>query len=244
MTGPLFKNPDGSSPAPLPANERERLEVLRGYGVLDTLPETAFDDITFLASYVCQTPVALITLVDRDRQWFKSRIGVEAEETHRDLAFCAHAILQPDELLEVEDTRQDERFNTHPFVTGDASVRFYGGVPLVTPEGAAIGTICTLDRVPRKLTDEQKRALRALGREVVTQLELRRTINQLRAALAALKVPTREGGVDATSSLREADDATQRARSLMAQATAGEDLEGRIRSLLGRMESLQKKSSR
>src|SRR5215469_13142095 len=165
-----------------PANENQRLETLRGYEILDTEPEAAFDDLTLLASYACQTPVALISLIDAERQWFKSKIGVSASETSRDIAFCASAILQPDVFI-VPDTSQDERFSGNPLVISDPKIRFYAGATLST-NGHALGTLCVLDRVPRELSHEQLEALRALSRQVLAQLELRRNLKRLERALA------------------------------------------------------------
>ena len=157
--------------APVPEHETERLAALRGLDILDTPPELAFDELSALAAFVCQTPIALISLVDEDRQWFKSRVGGTAGETPREVAFCAHAILQPD-LLVVPDARADERFATNPLVTSPPGIRFYAGAPLVTAEGHALGTLCVLDHKPRDLSAEQIRALRALSHQVMAQLRL------------------------------------------------------------------------
>jgi anti-sigma regulatory factor (Ser/Thr protein kinase) len=165
-------------------DETARLAALREYRILDTEPERAFDDLALLASQICQTPIALITLVDADRQWFKARTGLAVTQTPRAVSFCAHAIQQRD-LFIVPDTRNDERFRDNPFVTGGPFVRFYAGAPLVTPEGHALGTICVVDSVPRTLTADQREALEALRRQVLAQLELRRNLHELRLALAA-----------------------------------------------------------
>src|ERR1017187_356001 len=159
--------------APLPQNETKRLNVLWQYEVLDTVPEEVFDDLTELAAQICEAPMALISLVDEKRQWFKSKVGVSLSETSRDLSFCAYAINQPD-LFIVPDATQDERFASNPLVTSDPKIRFYAGAPLITPDGHALGTLCVIDKVPRELRPEQKQALRILARHVVTQLELRR----------------------------------------------------------------------
>ena len=148
-----------------------RLETLRDYQILDTPPEPALDDLTKLAAQICQSPSAMISLVDEHRQWFKSRVGFPVEETARDISFCTHALNQ--EVFEVPDARSDSRFADNPMVLGELGVRFYAGVPLIAPNGAAVGTLCVVDQVPRALAEEQKQALQALSRQVIAQLELR-----------------------------------------------------------------------
>jgi PAS domain S-box-containing protein len=165
--------------AALPANESERLQALRGYEILDTAPAEEFDDIVLLASRICGTPIAMISLVDENRQWFKSKIGTEVIETSRDIAFCAHGILQADVFV-VEDATQDERFADNPLVTGESGVRFYAGARLLAKGGEALGMLCVNDRIPREITEEQKQSLQALSRQVVAQLELRRNVRDLR----------------------------------------------------------------
>lgn len=177
-------------PAPLPPDEEQRLAALRSYEVLDTLPESDFDELTGLASELCDTPISLVSLIDENRQWFKSRTGLDASETPREVAFCAHAIRQPGELLVVEDAHEDDRFHDNPIVRGAPFVRFYAGFPLVDPEGHALGTLCVIDHEPRKLEPHQLNALRVLGRQVMTQLELRRRFTELARAKQAAEAAT------------------------------------------------------
>lgn len=161
--------------ADLPSNEAGRLKALRDYRILDTLPEASYDDITLLASEICGTPMAAVSLIDRSRQWFKAKVGLTIPETPRDHAFCAHAILQPGVTV-VNNVTADARFADNPLVTGEPRIRFYAGAPLITPAGEALGTLCVIDQVQRTLTDPQINALRALSRQVMAQLELRRHV--------------------------------------------------------------------
>ena len=168
------------------ANEAARLKALHAYHILDTDPEQAFDDLTLLASQVCGTPIALITLVDEKRQWFKSRVGIDVTQTERSISFCAHAIEQPG-LFVVPDTLSDRRFRENPLVVNDPHIRFYAGAPLLTRDGDPLGTICVVDSMPRTLTEEQRAALNALRRQAEAQLELRRKLDELRVAIDGLE---------------------------------------------------------
>lgn len=167
--------------APVPTKEAKRLKVLWQYDILDTVPEEVFDDLTELAARICEAPIALISLVDEDRQWFKSKVGVTLTETSRDISFCAHAVKQQD-LFIIPDASKDPRFAANPLVISEPKIRFYAGAPLIAPDGYALGTLCVIDKVPRELRIEQKQALRVLARHVMTQLELRRHARELNAA--------------------------------------------------------------
>lgn len=159
--------------------EQRRQALLLELDVLDTLPEAAYDDVVSIAAAICGAPIALISLLDPERQWFKARVGLEAPETPRSIAFCHHAVNEPNDLMVVRDTLNDSRFAGNPLVLGEPGIRFYAGAPLMFEEGTAIGTLCVIDRVPRDLTDVQRAALTALSRQVVALLQLRRRNTEL-----------------------------------------------------------------
>jgi len=183
--------------APIPPGEEARLDALREYRILDTEPEVQFDEITGLASFVCEVPISLISLVDTDRQWFKACVGLDIPATSREVGFCPHAILQDDVFI-VEDAALDERFHDNPLVTGPPHIRFYAGVPLITPDGQHIGTLCVIDRQPRRLTSDQIEALRRLSRQVIPLLEFRRTMEKAEAALRDTASISRPAGAQET----------------------------------------------
>jgi two-component system cell cycle sensor histidine kinase/response regulator CckA len=164
--------------SPSPGSEPERLEVLRQYKILDTVPEQPFDDLTTLAALLCATPIALISLLDGERQWLKSKLGLEVDQIPREVSLCAHALKQPD-LFIVRDTQRDDRFRTNPLVTGNPGLRFYAAAPLVTTAGYALGALEVLDRVPRDLSRQQQEALRTLSHQVMAQLDHRMAQRQL-----------------------------------------------------------------
>ena len=170
-------------PAPLPKNENDRLSSLKELEILDTAIEESYDEITKLASEICETPIALVSLLDETRQWFKSHHGLDAESTPRELAFCGHAILEED-IFEIQDSREDDRFHDNPLVTGAPNVIFYAGTQLKTPDNLNLGTLCVIDNQPRELNDFQKRALKTLGNQVSSLFELRRNLNRLSKAKA------------------------------------------------------------
>jgi diguanylate cyclase (GGDEF)-like protein len=187
-------------PAPIPVTETERLAALRSYDVLDTACEHAFDNIAQLAAQLTGTPMSLVSLIDAERAFFKARHGLDAVEAPRDHAFCAYAILNPTEAMVVPDTRLDSRFADNPFVTGAPDIRFYAGIPLVNPEGAALGTLCVLDHRPREMDQAQRQNLARLAETAMTTLELRRAMARVRrlALVDALTgLPNRPALMDA-----------------------------------------------
>ena len=175
-----------------PYNEAERLKALRSYGILDTLSEKEYDQLTVIASQICGCKMSLISLVDENRQWFKSRVGLDVAETERRLAFCAHAIIDPTHTLVVPDARLDPRFHDNPLVTGDPHLAFYAGVPLVDPDGMAMGTLCVLDDEPKKLSESQLTALAALGNQVMALFELRKSKLEMENMLKQLEEKNKE----------------------------------------------------
>lgn len=173
--------------SPLPENEASRLRNLKLYRILDTAAEQAFDDLTRLAATICDTPIALISVIDEDRLWFKASFGLNATQAPRDMAFCAHTIMQEDVFV-VEDAKADSRFAENPLVVAGPLVRFYAGVPLAVTKGIALGTVCVIDRKPRTLTSQQIDALTLVRGAVVAQLELRRSLEDLRSVERLLPI--------------------------------------------------------
>ena len=173
--------------ARIPSNETQRLAALREYHILDTAPEAAYDDITTLAAHICDVPISMISLVDESRQWFKSKTGLRQNQTDRDVAFCAHAILKPEPLV-IRDATKDRRFTDNVLVTRLPRIRFYAGFPLVAPRGLMLGTLCAIDRKPRQLTAQQFQTMQALSRQVMALLESRRVSAHLAEALEHVKV--------------------------------------------------------
>jgi GAF domain-containing protein len=168
--------------APAPMTDQARVTALQKYAILDSEPEQAFDDLTLLTAYVCKTPIALISLVDEDRQWFKSKVGISLSETPREIAFC-HTAIQQSGVMVVPDTLRDERFRNNPLVVSEPKIRFYAGAPLITEEGYALGTLCVVDKAPRDFGIDQREVLQALSRLVLAQLEFRRNLILLKEAL-------------------------------------------------------------
>ena len=171
--------------APPCIDEQQRLDELRSYDILDTPAEVGFDDITQLIAAQLDVPIALISLIDQDRQWFKSKIGLEVAQTSRDVAFCAHA-LHHDDILVVEDTHADPDFADNPLVTGEPFIRFYAGMPLITPKGHRLGTLCVIDHQVRQLSSLEAKTLRVLAKQVMQQIESKRQLRELQTATQRL----------------------------------------------------------
>ncbi|CCH53960.1 hypothetical protein BN8_03096 [Fibrisoma limi BUZ 3] len=198
----------------IPANEMARRQAVSEYDLIDTLPEEEYDAITRVATEICRTPISLITIIGDDRAWLKSRQRLNAQEAPRDIVFCSYAINDPDTIMVVNDTREDVRFKDNPLVVDGPKIAFYAGVPLVNPEGYALGTICVLDHRPRQLTDSQLLSLKALGKWVMTSFELRKTRIELASWRKSLQqvryttlvtTPTRpETALDATGVVQQA----------------------------------------
>jgi len=205
--------------APIPENEVSRLEELHGRGILDSAPEPAYDQLTELAASICGTPIAVVSLIDSDRQWFKSKVGLHISETSRDLAFCAHAINQGD-LLVVPDATTDQRFADNPLVTSEPHIRFYAGSPLITSKGYVLGTLCVLDYVPRNLSEQQREALRVLSEQVVAQIELGTTRKELKKAASSAD--------SAVEALRASEEFKSRLLACSRDCIKVLDLEGRL----------------
>lgn len=188
--------------APAPSNEELRLQTLHDYAILDSLPEQEYEDLVRLAASICGTPIAAVSLIDRDRQWFKAISGLEVQETSRDSSFCAHTILEPSRMLVVEDSWTDPRFADNPLVAGAPGIRFYAGHAILSPDGMPLGALCVIDDEPRQLSPEQAEALAALSRQVTSQLELRRTLRDLERKSSALNnaLDAAEAGVRAKNS--------------------------------------------
>ncbi len=173
---------------PKNTDEAKRISELTGYHILDTLNEKDYEDITYIASVICEVPIALISFVDKDRQWYKSHLGVPDSETPREYSFCSHVISSNDDIMIVEDSRQDARFQNNPLVTGDPGIVFYAGVPLVNQDGYGLGTVCVIDRKKRTLTEHQVKALKVLSSQVMNLLELRKVNHQLEQLKHALQI--------------------------------------------------------
>lgn len=214
--------------SPRPPNDAARVDALHAHHILDTPPEPEFDELVQLAADICNVPIALITFIDRDRQWFKAKVGLAIDGTSREVSFCSHAITEPSrDVFEVADAVADPRFAGNPLVTGAPNIRFYAGTPLVDSRGWALGTLCVIDRTPRTLTETQRRGLTVLRRFVVTSLELRRLIHEQQRAIHELEA-TRH---DLEAARHVAEDAT-RAKSRFV-ATMSHELRTPMNAVIG-----------
>jgi signal transduction histidine kinase len=221
---------------PEPIEETKRLQALHSYDILDSLPETDYDHITKLAAQICQTPISLISLVDEKRQWFKSTQGISIHETPRQFSFCAHAIRNPSELFLIADTRQDERFATNPFVTGDPHIVFYAGIPLTDGDGFPLGSLCVLDDKPRQLNPDQLAALKILTSQVVNLLALRKANKSLLLSEQRYRTLTAELEEQVqirTQALQRANDELLKANDTLRQfaSVASHDLQEPLRKI-------------
>jgi GAF domain-containing protein len=184
--------------APRPPDEEKRLEALRGFDILNTPAEKAFDDLVRLALYICDTPIAAVSFIDKDRQWFKSKVGLAVPETKRDISFCAHAVTLPNDMLIVPDASLDPRFADNPLVTHEPKIRFYAGAPLVTEDGFVLGTLCVIDHVPKELSAAQTKALGVLRNQVMRELELHKKNIELAEANKKLEQARKDPSDDET----------------------------------------------
>jgi diguanylate cyclase (GGDEF)-like protein len=199
--------------APLPDTEERRLARLHGYGILDTDTEQAYDDLLMIAAGICGTAMGSVSLVDSDRQWFKAKLGLPVAQTSRDVAFCAHAILQPQQVMVVPDALEDDRFHDNPLVTGDPNIRFYAGAPLVGSDGEAVGTLCVMDSAPRQLNPAQIDAMARLSRQVVSLMELRRAYRELARHLSEREWYERQLDLHQQALVQENAELTQQSRT-------------------------------
>ncbi len=229
--------------APIPVNEDERLKVLQQYQILDTPSEQGYDDVTMLASFICDTPYATITLVDQDRQWFKSEVGFGRSETARDGGFCACALLQPDTMI-VEDALLDQRFRENPFVVDGPQIRFYAGAPLISPGGYILGTVCVFDSRPRVLKPEQIEALEALARQVMARFELRLKLIEQERNATALRTVEKLAAVGrlASSMAHEINNPLQSMTNLLYMAQMDDAAEQRASYVMQAQEELKRVS--
>jgi diguanylate cyclase (GGDEF)-like protein len=198
---------------PLPDTEHRRLTQLQGYGILDTDYEQAYDDLLMIAAGICGTPMGSVSLIDSDRQWFKAQLGLPVAQTSRDVAFCAHAILQPEKVMVVPDALEDQRFHDNPLVTGEPNIRFYAGAPLVGSGGEAVGTLCVMDSAPRQLTATQVDAMARLSRQVVALLELRKAYQELARHLSEREWYERQLDQHQQALIQENAELTQQSRT-------------------------------
>ncbi|WP_213880566.1 ATP-binding protein [Pseudomonas sp. dw_358] len=231
-------------PAPFPRHEEDRLQSLQHLRILDTAPERGFDDLVLLATTLCEAPIALVSLVDRDRQWFKACVGLDVGETHRDLAFCAHAILAPEEVLVVEDARLDPRFHESPLVLGPPYIRFYAGAPIVSEGGQPLGTVCVIDTRPRHLSSTQLNGLQALAQQAAALLQLR-WLNQQRELQAEQLQVELEQALEQTEQAQQSLRHSRRVSSLgMLTASIAHDFNNLLQALSASLQMVRMRARR